>query len=38
MSSAVSATGPNDSPELQLSRRRLWLIIGALLIVKGPET
>ena len=30
--STASAASPRESPELQLSRRRLWLIIGALLI------
>ena len=32
MSGAVAAASPRDSAELQLSRRRLWLIISALLI------
>jgi EmrB/QacA subfamily drug resistance transporter len=32
MSGEVATASPGDSPELQLSRRRLWLIIGALLI------
>src|SRR4051812_2242471 len=32
MSGSVATASPRDSPELQLSRRRLWLIIGALLI------
>src|SRR5712672_278818 len=32
MSGAVAPASPRDSPELELSRRRLWLIIGALLI------
>ncbi|HWC40241.1 MAG TPA: MDR family MFS transporter, partial [Acidimicrobiales bacterium] len=32
MSGAVATASSRDGPELQLSRRRLWLIIGALLI------